>query len=157
LGWKGPNTSHSGEVYNNMPWTSTRTSNSVRWESAQNFATNPNANALRWGWMHNFWFDASTAPAATNPNATLSSFKTLANPSAAFAVAAPGAPVCDSIDFNNDNVFPSTEDIDDLLSVYGGGPCSTGNCNDIDINNDGVFPSTDDIDAFLRIYGGGNC
>jgi glycosidase len=64
---------------------------------------------------------------------------------------------CDAIDFNNDGVSPDTVDIDDFLSVFGGGACSTGTCNDIDYNNDCVAPDTDDIDAFLRVFGGGNC
>jgi hypothetical protein len=68
--------------------------------------------------------------------------------------------VCDSLDFNNDGVTPDTGDIDDLLSVFGGGPCSTDptpGCNDIDFNNDGVAPDTEDINAFLRVFGGGVC
>jgi hypothetical protein len=66
--------------------------------------------------------------------------------------------VCDSIDFNNDGVTPDVQDITDLLSVFGGGPCSNDpNCNDIDFNNDGVSPDNDDIDAFLRVFGGGDC
>jgi hypothetical protein len=31
--------------------------------------------------------------------------------------------VCDDIDFNNDNLFPDTTDIDAFLSVFSGGPC----------------------------------
>jgi hypothetical protein len=64
------------------------------------------------------------------------------------------------VDFNNDGVSPDTTDIDDFLSVFGGGPCSTDpvpGCNDIDFNNDDVAPDTSDIDAFLRVFGGGDC
>lgn len=64
---------------------------------------------------------------------------------------------CDSIDFNNDGVFPDTQDREDFLSVFSGGPCSTENCNDIDFNNDGLFPDTKDIDAFVRVFSGGEC
>ncbi|HEX2838203.1 MAG TPA: hypothetical protein VHN77_08780, partial [Phycisphaerales bacterium] len=50
-----------------------------------------------------------------------------------------GGPVCDTIDFNNDGLFPDTMDIDDFLSVFSGGPCSNDpNCGDIDYNNDGL-------------------
>jgi hypothetical protein len=69
-------------------------------------------------------------------------------------------PNCDSLDFNNDGVSPDTGDIDDFLSVFGGGPCSTDptpGCNDLDFNNDGVAPDTTDIDAFLSVFGGGPC
>ncbi|HEX2837636.1 MAG TPA: hypothetical protein VHN77_05870, partial [Phycisphaerales bacterium] len=53
---------------------------------------------------------------------------------------------CNDIDFNNDGLFPDTQDIDDLLTVFSGGACSTGNCDPIDFNQDGLFPDTLDID-----------
>ncbi len=66
--------------------------------------------------------------------------------------------VCDSIDFNGDGLFPDTADIDDFLSVFSGGPCSTGPaCGDIDFNNDGLFPDTTDIDSLLSVFSGGPC
>ena len=65
--------------------------------------------------------------------------------------------VCDSIDFNGDGLFPDTADIDDFLSVFSGGPCSTGTCGDIDFNNDGLFPDTTDIDSLLSVFSGGPC
>jgi hypothetical protein len=65
---------------------------------------------------------------------------------------------CDSIDFNNDAMMPTDEDLIDFLSVLAGGPCSPGNtCNDIDFNNDGLFPADDDLLAFLRVLAGGTC
>ncbi len=68
------------------------------------------------------------------------------------------SPTCDSIDFNNDSLFPADEDLVDLLSVLAGGPCSPNNtCNDIDFNNDGLFPDDNDLIAFLRVLAGGNC
>ncbi|MFO0832015.1 MAG: hypothetical protein U0637_09245 [Phycisphaerales bacterium] len=69
-----------------------------------------------------------------------------------------GTPItCDSIDFNGDALFPDTADIDDFLSVFSGGPCSTGTCGDIDFNNDGLFPDTLDIDSLLSVFSGGPC
>ena len=55
--------SHSGEPYDLTDWTIT-VDNGAGWVSwsTDDFATNPNANALRWGTMYNFWFDADTAP-----------------------------------------------------------------------------------------------
>lgn len=65
---------------------------------------------------------------------------------------------CDSIDFNNDTLFPDTQDIDDFLSVFSGGPCSNDpNCGDIDFNNDTLFPDTLDIDSLLSVFSGGPC
>ncbi len=67
-------------------------------------------------------------------------------------------PTCDSIDFNDDSLFPDTMDIDDFLTVFSGGPCSNDpNCGDIDFNNDGLFPDTLDIDSLLGVFSGGEC
>ncbi|HYF14293.1 MAG TPA: S8 family serine peptidase [Phycisphaerales bacterium] len=66
-------------------------------------------------------------------------------------------PQCDSIDFNNDGLFPDNQDLEDFLNVFGGGACSTGNCNDIDFNNDGLFPDNQDLQAFFDVFGGGAC
>ncbi|MFO0832059.1 MAG: hypothetical protein U0637_09465 [Phycisphaerales bacterium] len=69
-----------------------------------------------------------------------------------------GGPSCDTIDFNHDDLFPDTADIDDFLSVFSGGPCSNDpNCGDIDFNNDELFPDTADIDALLSVFSGGPC
>ncbi len=65
--------------------------------------------------------------------------------------------LCDSIDFNNDGVFPDTQDISDFIAVFGGAPCPSDFCNDIDFNNDSVFPDTNDITAFISVMGGGSC
>jgi sugar lactone lactonase YvrE len=73
---------------------------------------------------------------------------------------------CDCIDYNNDGIFPSDDDLMEFLNVMAGGGCSTGEliesefdagCNDLDFNNDGIFPSDEDLLAFLRILGGGSC
>ncbi|MFO0830815.1 MAG: hypothetical protein U0637_03120 [Phycisphaerales bacterium] len=65
---------------------------------------------------------------------------------------------CDSIDFNHDDLFPDTADIDDFLSVFSGGPCSNDpNCGDVDFNNDDLFPDTMDIDSLLSVFSGGPC
>ncbi|MBI1850576.1 MAG: hypothetical protein HYR85_09560 [Planctomycetes bacterium] len=50
------------EGFSNLPWTFTRSADSVRW-STDPFATNPNANPIRWGTTYSFGFDASTGPA----------------------------------------------------------------------------------------------
>ncbi len=156
-GFRAPQ-NHSGELYNNDPWTITRNSADVTFACAQNYNMNVNANALRWGNMFNFWFDASTAPAAGTQNATLGIFKPFTPTNISLPVSAPsGPPGCDALDFNNDTLTPDTADIDDLLSVFSGGPCSTGNCNDIDFNNDTLFPDTGDIEAMLSVFSGGPC
>ena len=54
---------HSGEPFSNVDWSITvdDVGGSVTW-ATQDFATNENANALRWGTMYNFWFDADVEP-----------------------------------------------------------------------------------------------
>ncbi len=71
----------------------------------------------------------------------------------------PCGPTCDTIDFNTDGLFPDTADIDDFLTVFSGGPCSTGagGCGDLDFNNDSLFPDTADIDSLLSVFSGGPC
>ncbi len=67
-------------------------------------------------------------------------------------------PACDSIDFNQNTLYPEDQDLIDLLSVLAGGPCSDGNtCSDIDFNNDGLFPDDTDLIAFLTVLAGGDC
>ncbi|MFO0832870.1 MAG: choice-of-anchor X domain-containing protein [Phycisphaerales bacterium] len=70
----------------------------------------------------------------------------------------PCGPTCDTIDFNHDDLFPDTQDIDDFLAVFSGGACTNDpNCGDIDFNNDDLFPDTMDIDALLSVFSGGPC
>ena len=54
--------SHSGEVYATTDWTVSSSGGLLSW-ATDTFATDPNANALRFGTMYNFWFDADQPPA----------------------------------------------------------------------------------------------
>jgi hypothetical protein len=71
------------------------------------------------------------------------------------------APTCDTIDFNNNGVFPEDQDVADFFDVLAGGAPATCDpvqgCNDIDFNNDGVFPDDQDIVDFFNVLAGGNC
>ena len=53
---------HSGEIYDNTNWNSSSGGGNVTWSSPQTFAQNANSNALRWGTMYNYWFEADSAP-----------------------------------------------------------------------------------------------
>ena len=65
---------------------------------------------------------------------------------------------CDSIDFNNNDVFPEDQDVIDFFEVLAGGDCSPGNtCSDIDFNNNGVFPEDQDVIDFFNVLAGGTC
>jgi hypothetical protein len=83
---------HSGEPYNNDAWVTCQTTGEMCWRTAQSFAQNPNANAIRWGTMYNFWFDAPSAPA--DGLAVLELFKPHAPDSVVLNVKVPGTAAC---------------------------------------------------------------
>ncbi|HLP85346.1 MAG TPA: hypothetical protein VK157_13435 [Phycisphaerales bacterium] len=65
---------------------------------------------------------------------------------------------CDSIDFNQNTVFPEDQDVIDFFNVLAGGACSPGNtCSDIDFNNNTVFPEDQDVIDFFTVLAGGEC
>ena len=117
----------------------------------QYWLANPNNN---FGWILRGNEDAA---------ATAKRFDTRENPDVAvrpyLTVIYTTGPVCDSIDFNNDNSFFDPQDIEALLSVYSEGPCvpASATCNDIDFNNDGSVFDPQDIDAFLSVFSEGPC
>jgi len=59
--------------YSNSPWDVTQDASSVTW-STETFATNQNANAIRFATLYNFRFDADQRPETTN--ATVGFFRT---------------------------------------------------------------------------------
>ncbi len=109
------------------------------------------------------WNDAYTANEAGSPNVGIggdSEFQTQGLVAIYLAdnlraLSAPQVPVCDSIDFNGNGVFPEDQDVIDFLSVLAGQACGT--CGDIDFNNNGVFPEDQDVIAFFNILAGGTC
>jgi hypothetical protein len=72
-----PGQPHDGTVgdagYSSAPWDVDQQTSSVTW-STEAFATNQNANAIRWGTLYNFRFDANQPPQTAN--ATVGYFKT---------------------------------------------------------------------------------
>jgi len=87
IGFKDVN-SHSGEPYSTTDWSSTNSGGAVTW-STQTFAQNANANALRWGTLYNFRFDANVAP--QSGNVTLTYFKPGTPTASAVAAEVPSA------------------------------------------------------------------
>ncbi len=72
-GFAGP-VHHSGEPFSTTAWAiNTSVPGEVTW-STDDFATNANANALRWASMFNFWFDANSPPGGTTVH-TIGLFK----------------------------------------------------------------------------------
>lgn len=64
---------HSGEPYDNAPWSTKIDGGVVEWRVPQAFDINPDANALRWGTLYNFEFDCDAPP--VNGQVTLGLFK----------------------------------------------------------------------------------
>jgi hypothetical protein len=71
-GWANDGT-FNNQGYSSMPWAVTQTSNSITWNS-ETFAQNQNANAIRFGTLYNFRFDADQPPQSAD--ATVGFFKT---------------------------------------------------------------------------------
>ena len=71
-GWANDGT-FNNQGYSSTPWAVTQVSNSLTWNT-ETFAQNQNANAIRWGTLYNFRFDADQPPQAAN--ATVGFFKT---------------------------------------------------------------------------------
>jgi hypothetical protein len=139
---------HSGEPYDNTDWLVQVGSGSVTWRSPQTFAQNPNTNALRWGTMYNFWFDADAEP--TEGQATLGLFRPYTPDSVQFAAAVPsaaGGGGC-ATDFNGDLVVNST-DISAFLSAWL--LSINEGTMDADFNGD-LTVNSSDISAFLTVW-----
>ena len=63
-GWANDGT-FNNQGYSSAPWTVTEGGISVTWNS-ETFAQNQNANAIRWGTLYNFRFDADQPPQEAN-------------------------------------------------------------------------------------------
>ncbi|QOJ13868.1 MAG: immunoglobulin domain-containing protein [Planctomycetia bacterium] len=61
---------HSTEPYSNIDWTGSAGAGVVKWET-QKMSENTNANALRWGSLYNFRFDADAPPVAADVSLVL--------------------------------------------------------------------------------------
>ncbi|PYL24753.1 MAG: hypothetical protein DMF44_04175 [Verrucomicrobia bacterium] len=71
-GWANDGTLNN-QGYSSMPWTVTQAAASITWNT-ETFGQNQNANAIRFGTLYNFRFDADQPPQTTN--ATVGFFKT---------------------------------------------------------------------------------
>jgi hypothetical protein len=94
---------HSGEPFFQTDWTPVVASGTISWSTAD-FASNQLANALRWGTLYNFRFDANRPPQPTDITLTL--FR----PGTPEAVtAATVGPVTNSEDCNGNGVADSLD------------------------------------------------
>jgi hypothetical protein len=130
---------HSGEPYDNTDWVSSVTGSAVEWRSPQTFAQNPNSNALRWGTMYNFWFEADTSP--TTGSVTLGLFKPGTPSSLSFDAPVPS--IGCAADWNGDGVQNSqdfTEFLNDFFAAMA------------DFNGDGSTTSQDFFDFLTAFF-----
>src|SRR6478736_2432300 len=87
-GWANDGTFNS-LGYSSTPWTVMQDASSITW-STETFAQNQNANAIRYGTLYNFRFDADQPPQTAS--ATVGYFKT-GSPTAALVQAAGNVPM----------------------------------------------------------------
>lgn len=141
---------HTGEPYDNTDWGVIVDSSGVTWSSPETFAQNPDSNALRFGTMYNFWFDADTAPELAN--ATIGLFRPFTPSSIDVQVSVPSDGVVVEYlrgDCNEDGVFTLADALDLLDYLFPQSqPGPTLGCDDAcDINDDGEHDLSDPITA----------
>jgi len=95
---------HSGETWLGTDWTSIVQDGSITW-STTDYSVNTAANALRWGTLYNFRFDANRAPQSAS--ATLTLFRPGTPTEATADTVGPGTAPPDC----NENGIPDIQDI----------------------------------------------
>lgn len=133
---------HSGETYSSAQWSSERTEREVRWWT-ETFDEDPDANALRFGTMFTFSFDADTDPMLATSTLVLFRPGTAADP--AFEVFAPSAappPPCDG-DLDGDGLIDGA-DLGEMLGLWG--------TDGADLNDDGLTDGAD-LGLLLGLWG----
>ncbi len=136
---------HSGEPYDNTPWSGARTATGVRWES-QPFPSNPlNGNAVRWGTMYNFWFTTDAPPAPDGVTMTVGVFRSAGSVPSITAPDLPGpAPRC-AADMDCSGSIDDL-DITAFMAAFEAG--------EADFNNDDGVDDLDIRDFFLAFEQG---
>lgn len=124
---------HSGEVTSNAPWTTAVDGRAIVW-STEPFASNPNANAIRWGITDSFSVVCDRPPAPGQ--ATLTLFRSALPIVAGVTVpSVGGTPLLGDLDADG---LVSASDLSILLGAWG--PC--GACA-ADLNASGSVDSAD--------------
>ncbi|TWT46009.1 hypothetical protein RAS1_24470 [Phycisphaerae bacterium RAS1] len=144
---------HSGEPYSTAAWTDNAGAGGELVWQTETYAANPNANALRWGTLFNYRFDAAGPPVPCDVTLTL--FKPGAPSAVAFAGMGPAADGdlnCDGqINVLDINAFVlALSDAAAYATAYP--TCYRGLA---DVNNDASV-NVLDINAFVALLAGGN-
>jgi hypothetical protein len=131
-------------------WASNRASNTLTWTTST-FAANANGNAIRWGTMFNFRFDANVAPAASG-NATMSTWKTVAPYNVAAQIPGAGSSSCyANCDGSVTVPFLNVNDYTCFMNKYAAGD-SAANC---DGSTTVPVLTVNDFNCFINAYSAG--
>jgi hypothetical protein len=133
---------HSGEPYDASDWSSVRTVDGVIWSSPETYDQNMNSNALRWGTLYNFWFDADAPP--TESQAEIGLFRPGVAASPLVTVDGPSAGDGCVADFNGDGTL-NILDFVDFQSAFQAGDASA------DVNGDGKLNILDFV-TFQQLF-----
>ena len=156
---------HSGEPYPNTAlnpanWEGSKVGGEVRWACAPyDAATLGNSsNAIRWGTLYNFRFDANVPPREGQVAIGLFKPPTAESPETSVtALAGTPTTACGTSDFNGDGDFGTDQDIEAFFACLGGTCCPTCYAGGADFNGDGDTGTDQDIEAFFRVLGGNHC
>lgn len=139
---------HDGDGIGNVnfdgaDWQPQNTGGSLTWQTTP-FSQNQSANALRWGTLYNFRFDANAAPLTSA--IAIGLFKP-GTPAAmtVTGLPVPGPPPPCPADFNHDGAVNSADFFDFLSAFFAG---------DADFNHDGVTNSNDFFDFLSAFFAG---
>ncbi len=122
---------HSGEIYDTANWSGAHADQAVRW-NAQPITPASNANAIHWGTLHSFSFNADAPPATRSVRLTLHNSGAF---SPLFDIKSPVV-ACPS-DINGDGVT-DTADLGLLIADFGSSEPTLA-----DINGDGAIDTAD--------------
>lgn len=146
---------HSGEPFATTDWTATLSNGALTW-ATETFAQNANANALRWGTLFNFRFDANVAPTAgaitfglhkpAAQNSLEVSASVPSNPDPCLAIASADANCDGAVNFFD--IDPFLVALFDNTAYLANGDWCGNNCA-TDVNSDGAV-NFFDIDPFLE-------
>jgi hypothetical protein len=139
---------HSGEPFDGTDWQVVQAGGSLIW-TTQSFEQNPNANALRWGTMYNFRFDADAPPSG----GVISLFAFRSAPFGSVGVAAPVPGACVA-DLDADGLCNDSDPDDDNDGVIDAQDTDSfdpdvcrdldeDSCDDCSVGTDGFGPLSD--------------
>ena len=140
---------HSGELHSGTDWPVSVGGGSITWETNTWTAGNDlTTNALRWGTLYNFRFDADSPPALGS--ATFGFFRPTSPQSENMTVLVPAAPEnCECPGDLNGSTTVDGLDIPDFVDMYLGNT-PVGICAELD-GPSGNPLDMDDLDAFVTL------